>query len=357
MKDPVIKVEKLTKVFGSFVAVDRVSFTVNRGEIFGFLGSNGAGKTTTIRMLCGLLPPSSGRAWILGLDVASQGKLLRPKLGYMSQRFSLYTDLTVEENMVFWGRAYGLEGTRLRERIAWGLQLADLAEQKGILLRQLPLGFRQRLALAVALLHEPAVVFLDEPTSGVDPEARREFWEVIDRLSQGGGPAAAHPPIRGLVPPGPPSRALAEPDARSPLAHPQDPPPQPPQRTTILVTTHALDEAERCHRVAFMHQGQLLALDSVAGLKSQLPEGRLFRLRTPQASLALEILEAHPQVEEVALFGSDLHLLLKASEATASLTQALAAAGATSCQWQPLRPSLEDAFIFLIRQSQRKENA
>jgi len=313
MKDPVIKVEELTKVFGSFVAVDGVSFTVNRGEIFGFLGSNGAGKTTTIRMLCGLLPPSSGRAWILGLDVASQGKLLRPKLGYMSQRFSLYTDLTVEENMVFWGRAYGLEGTRLRERIAWGLQLADLAEQKGILLRQLPLGFRQRLALAVALLHEPAVVFLDEPTSGVDPEARREFWEVIDRLSQEG--------------------------------------------TTILVTTHALDEAERCHRVAFMHQGQLLALDSVAGLKSQLPEGRLFRLRTPQASLALEVLEAHPQVEEVALFGSDLHVLLKASEATASLTQALAAAGATPCQWQPLRPSLEDAFIFLIRQSQRKENA
>jgi ABC-2 type transport system ATP-binding protein len=221
---PVVEVRELTRTFGDFVAVDRVSFAVQPGEVFGFLGSNGAGKTTTIRMLCGLLAPSGGSAAVLGLDIARDAHALKRRIGYMSQRFSLYTDLTVDENLRFWGGAQGLGGSRLAERADWAVAMAGLEQRRGALVRELPVGFRQRLALGAALLHFPALVFLDEPTGGVDPEARRRFWDLIDGLSDAG--------------------------------------------TTIFVTTHYMDEAERCHRVALMHAGRLLALDTVPGLKA-----------------------------------------------------------------------------------------
>lgn len=310
MNELPVKVEGLTKVFGSFVAVDRVSFSIHRGEIFALLGSNGAGKTTTIRMLCGLIPPTAGRAWVLGLDGCQQARALRQRIGYMSQKFSLYTDLTVEENLRFWGRTYGLAGGPLRQRVGWGLKLAGLEGYRSALVRSLPLGFRQRLALAVTLLHQPELVFLDEPTSGVDPEGRRQFWQTIDWLAQSG--------------------------------------------TTVLVTTHALDEAERCHRVAFMHRGKLLAVDTVPGLKGRVPKDRLFRLTVADPSRALEFLARQEEVEEVALFGQALRVLLTGPQSAHLVAQRMEQAGLGGGSWQPQPVSLEDAFIVLIRQADRQ---
>lgn len=308
---PVVEARELTRKFGSFVAVDRVSFTVSRGEIFGFLGSNGAGKTTTIRMLCGLLPPTSGTARVLGFDVAGQTLGLRQRIGYMSQKFSLYTDLTVEENLEFWGAAYGIGGQQLRRNVEEALAGAGLADRRGTLVRDLPLGFRQRLALASVLLHRPELVFLDEPTSGVDPQARREFWEVIDELSAEG--------------------------------------------TTVFVTTHALDEAERCHRVALMHAGRILALDTVPNLKALIPEGQLVELSSPEPGIVLKALEGHPEVQEAALFGSDVHLLLQRPESLPSVLAALRQRGTEVTAVRPVPPSLENVFVFVIGREMQKE--
>lgn len=219
----VVEVRDLSKHFGAFKAVDRVSFTVDRGEIFGFLGSNGAGKTTVIRMLCGLLAPTSGEARVLGLDVAREPEAVKRRIGYMSQRFSLYEDLTVAQNVRFFGGVYGLGGSRLGERAAWALETARLTGKDGLLTRDLPGGWKQRLALACALLHQPEVVFLDEPTGAVDPISRRRFWRLIDALADSGA--------------------------------------------TVFVTTHYLDEAEHCHRLALMHAGRLLALGTVSELR------------------------------------------------------------------------------------------
>jgi len=295
---------ELSRTFGAFVAVDRVSFSVSAGEIFGFLGSNGAGKTTTIRMLCGLLAPSAGSAAVLGLDVGREAEAIKRRIGYMSQRFSLYTDLTVEENLAFWGSAYGLGGRRLRERAAWAIGVADLKEHRRTLVRELPGGFRQRLALGAALLHEPPVVFLDEPTGGVDPEARRRFWDLIDELAAAG--------------------------------------------RTVFVTTHSMDEAERCHRVALMHAGRLLALDTVPALKAAIPAGRLVEVRCDRPAQALPALEAVPGVSEAALFGDRLHALLADAAVATALAAHLAAAGHPGAAIAPIAPSLEDAFIHII---------
>lgn len=307
---PVVEASELTRKFGSFVAVDRVSFTVSRGEIFGFLGSNGAGKTTTIRMLCGLLPPTSGTARVLGFDVAGQPLGLRQRIGYMSQKFSLYTDLTVEENLEFWGAAYGIGGQQLRRKVEGALAGAGLSDRRGTLVRDLPLGFRQRLALASVLLHRPELVFLDEPTSGVDPQARREFWKVIDELSAEG--------------------------------------------TTVFVTTHALDEAERCHRVALMHAGRILALDTVPNLKALIPEGQLVELSSPEPGTVLKVLEGNPEVQEAALFGSDVHLLLQKPESLPSVLAALRQRGTEVTAVRPVPPSLEDVFVFVIGRDMQK---
>jgi len=306
---PVVEVRELTRSFGAFLAVDRVSFEVRSGEIFGFLGSNGAGKTTTIRVLCGLLAPSAGSATVLGLDVARDADALRRRIGYMSQRFSLYTDLTVEENLRFWGSAYGLSGADLAGRAARALDTAGLADRRRTVVRELPGGFRQRLALGAALLHSPAIVFLDEPTGGVDPEARRRFWDLIDELAAAG--------------------------------------------TTVFVTTHSMDEAERCHRVALMHAGRLLALDTVPALKQRFPAGTVVEVRVPRAARALGVLARLPWVSDAALFGEQLHAVLDRPERRAELEAGLERAGFAPVAVRPITPTLEDVFIRFISDADR----
>lgn len=221
-----VEVQALVKRFGSFTAVDGVSFRVARGEIFGLLGPNGAGKTTVIRILCGLLRPSAGRALVDGLDVSLTPEAVRRRIGYMSQKFSLYDDLTVEENIRFFAGVYGVAGSRLAARERYALEMAGLADRRESLTRLLPGGFKQRLALGCAILHEPPILFLDEPTSGVDPIARRAFWDLIRELAAAG--------------------------------------------RTVFVTTHYMDEAENCHRLALMHRGRIVALDAPGDLKSTL---------------------------------------------------------------------------------------
>jgi ABC-2 type transport system ATP-binding protein len=307
--DTIVEVDRLTRTFGAFTAVDGVTFRVDRGEVFGFLGSNGAGKTTTIRMLCGLLAPTSGTASVAGFDIAKDTQQLKRSVGYMSQRFSLYADLTVEENLRFWGGAYGLAGRRLADRARWAVSTAELDGRTHTLVRDLPGGYRQRLALGAALLHEPPVVFLDEPTGGVDPSARRRFWDLIDELAAGG--------------------------------------------TTVFVTTHYMDEAERCHRVALMHAGRLIGLDSIPALKRVFPADSIVEISCPRCAQALRALEALPSVSEVALFGDRLHAVLEHPGGAEELRSALADRGFEPARVRPILPSLEDVFIRAISEAER----
>jgi ABC-2 type transport system ATP-binding protein len=307
----VVSAHDLTRTFGDFVAVDRVSFEVTRGEIFGFLGSNGAGKTTTIRMLCGLLVPTSGSGTVAGYDIATQAEQIKTQIGYMSQRFSLYSDLTVDENLRFWGGTYGLWGDRLDSRREWAIEAAGLEERREALVRDLPGGFRQRLALGSALLHEPPVVFLDEPTGGVDPESRRRFWDLIDDLVDSG--------------------------------------------TTVFVTTHSMDEAERCHRVALMHAGELLALDTIPALKSVFPEDCVLEVSCPRAADAMEELEDVEGIDDVSLFGDRLHVVVDRPARIDDVEAALDSGSFTPFQVEAVTPSLEDVFIKVIRDADAGE--
>jgi ABC-2 type transport system ATP-binding protein len=288
---PAVVAHDLGRTFGAFRAVDRVSFSVAPGEIFGFLGSNGAGKTTTIRMLCGLLAPSSGSASVLGYDVATQPREIRRRIGYMSQRFSLYGDLTVEENLRFWGGAYRLYGRALEGRVDWALGAAFLRERKAELARDLPGGFRQRLALVSALLHEPPVIFLDE-------------------LVESGG--------------------------------------------TVFVTTHYMDEAERCHRVALMHAGRVLALDTVPSLKRVFPEDSVVEVRCPRPAEAVPVLKRVSGVLDVTHFGEVLHVVLRDRSRREGLEAELQRSGFAPARTTPIVPSLEDVFIHVIGQADEK---
>jgi ABC-2 type transport system ATP-binding protein len=299
-----IEARDLTRRFGEFTAVDGVSFTVRPGEIFGFLGPNGAGKTTTIRMLAGLLAPSSGSARVAGLDVATAARTLRARIGYMSQRFSLYGDLTVSENISLFAGLYGVPDERLPARRDWLLDMAELRGRERQLTAELPLGWKQRLALGCALLHEPAVLFLDEPTSGVDPLARGRFWELIDALSERG--------------------------------------------TTVLVSTHYMEEAEYCHRLALMNRGRLIALDSPSGVRGLLGS-RILEVRVPRPAVAAVLLRGSPGVEDAALFGRALHVTLAAEGDEAAIAAVLAASGIEVASLRPIRPSLEDVFVGLVR--------
>jgi len=304
----VVRADRLTRKFGDFTAVDRVSFAVDRGEVFGFLGSNGAGKTTTIRMLCGLLAPTAGSASVDGFDVATQAAEIKRRVGYMSQKFSLYGDLTVAENLRFWGGTYGLFGTRMRDRLRWAVATAELEQQRDLLVRDLPGGYRQRLALVAALLHDPPVIFLDEPTGGVDPAARRRFWDLIDEQAENG--------------------------------------------KTVFVTTHYMDEAERCHRVALMHAGRLIGLDTVEALKRVFPAGSVVEIACSQTARALSAVQAMPEVRDVSLFGDRLHAVLDSSDALDSVRDRLDERGFGPVDARPILPSLEDVFIHAIRQAE-----
>jgi ABC-2 type transport system ATP-binding protein len=295
----------LTRRFGAFLAVDRVSFTVAPGEIFGFLGPNGAGKTTTIKMLTGLLEPTAGAARVAGFDVRGGAYAVRERIGYMSQLFSLYGDLTVEENIRLFGSLYGLSGARLDERRAWVLGMADLRGRERVMTHALPLGWKQRLALGCAVLHEPPILFLDEPTSGVDPMSRRRFWDLIDLLAERG--------------------------------------------TTVLVSTHYMEEAEFCHRLALMNRGVLIALDRPAAMRAGLGQPVL-ELLTDDAPRAVEALRGTPGVLEVGMFGRAVHVMAAdAAAARATLPGVLAAAGRRLDRLEPIAPSLEDVFVALVR--------
>jgi len=304
---PAIVVKDLTRDFGSFRAVDRVSFTVRQGEIFGFLGPNGAGKSTTIRMLNGLLLPTAGEGSVAGLDIVRDSEGIKAQIGYMSQRFSLYEDLTAEENLDFFGGVYGLPEDRLKERIHQVLTLVDLADRRMELTRNLALGLRQRLALASAVLHEPRILFLDEPTSGVDPISRRNFWDLIYAMAEEG--------------------------------------------VTILVTTHYMDEAEFCDRLVLIFQGRLIAQGTPRELKAEVRE-TILAAYPENVGEALEVARKLPQFTEVAVFGDGLHLSTPAPEAAAAaLRQALAARRLTLKGLKQVPPSLEDAFISLIQRA------
>ncbi|MFO0723491.1 MAG: ABC transporter ATP-binding protein [Myxococcota bacterium] len=298
-----IVTEHLWRRFGSFIAVKDVSFDVKPGEIFGYLGANGAGKSTTIRILCGLLAPSSGKAEVAGIDVAKDPERVKRTIGYMSQKFSLYQDLTVEENLEFFGGTYGLGGSSLRARIKELLTEVELWEERGRKTGDLPGGLRQRLALASAQLHRPKLLFLDEPTAGVDPIARQIFWRLIEKLSREG--------------------------------------------TTIFVTTHYMDEAELCHRIGLMVSGELVALDTPKGLKKKHVPGRMYRLEGKNLDRAATLMKDRPGVLEAHPFGAALHVRTD-NLSPEAVTGALSAAG-LSAKLTEIEPSLEDVFLAVVR--------
>jgi ABC-2 type transport system ATP-binding protein len=305
---PAIEVKELTKRFGAFVAVDHLSFDVARGEIFGFLGSNGAGKSTTIRMLCGLLRPTSGTARVGGIDVASDPEGVKQRIGYMSQRFSLYELLTVDQNIRFFGGVYGLDGDHLSERRRFVLDMAGLHGREATLARDLAGGWRQRLALGCAILHEPSILFLDEPTGGVDPLSRRQFWRLIDTLSHEG--------------------------------------------VTVLVTTHYLDEAERCNRVALIHAGRLAALGTTSEVKGVFKGRPIVEVRAPRAVEVMRVLDELPEVEKTSLFGTAVHAVLSNRTITpAELEAKLRARGLTVDEIAEVLPSLEDVFLDVVEKA------
>jgi ABC-2 type transport system ATP-binding protein len=311
---PAIEARELTRKFGAFTAVDRVSFEVERGEIFGYLGANGAGKSTTIRMLIGLLVPTGGSGQVAGHDLARDQAGVKSAIGYMSQKFSLYLDLPVRENVLFFGGAYGLEGAALAARADEVLAMAGLRDAGRELTGALPGGLRQRLALACAILHRPEVVFLDEPTAGVDPVARRAFWRVIRELAHGG--------------------------------------------TTVFVTTHYLDEAEYCRRIGLMVDGRLVALDTPEGLKRTWVPEQVLVARGRGLSGAAEALRGQPGYREVIRFGAGLHLRVERGEVTAeAAARALSAAGATEVAVEPAEPSLEDVFLAVVSGRRAGEQA
>jgi len=306
-----VEIKDLVKTFGAFVAVDHVSLTVPKGEIFGFLGPNGAGKSTTIRMLCGLLTPTSGRAWVNSFSVADQPESIRRSIGYMSQKFSLYDDLTVEENIDFFSGMYGVPRERREERKQYVLRMADLAERRRALTGTLSGGWKQRLALGCAILHEPPILFLDEPTSGVDPIARRDFWTLIRDLS-----AAGH---------------------------------------TIFVSTHYMDEAEHCHRLALMYRGKVIALGAPAELKKQLTSRHILQLDSSDPLASMRALESVAGVHDVAVFGGGLHVTVDDPAAgEARIQEALRSKGIELQRLETIEPTMEDVFVAMIEAEERQ---
>ena len=303
--EPMILVEGLRKQFGDFVAVAGISFDIARGEILGFLGPNGAGKSTTIRMLCGLLKATAGRIIIDGIDVTRDPETLRMRIGYMSQKFSLYQDLTVTENLRFYGGIYGLSGAALIERIRFALEMADLTTHPDTLVSDLAGGWKQRLALGCAILHRPRVLFLDEPTSGVDPLSRRRFWDLIHDLASGG--------------------------------------------VTTLVSTHHMDEAQYCNRIVLIDRGRIVAFDSPGQLKLRSLGGQLLRVDCAAPDRAMTVLRSLPAARDIAIFGKTLHVLVdNAASTTEAIGSILREHGIIEAHVTRIDATLEDVFVSLV---------
>jgi ABC-2 type transport system ATP-binding protein len=307
-----VVVENLVKRFGDFVAVDRVNLKVNKSEVFGFLGPNGAGKSTTIRMLCGLLKPTSGRAIVAGFDVSRNPEAVRQNIGYMSQKFSLYNDLKVIENIRLFAGLYSVPADKLQARIDWALSMANLKGQENLITGTLPGGWKQRLALGCAVLHKPPVIFLDEPTSGVDPITRRQFWELIHQMAEDG--------------------------------------------VTVFVTTHYMEEAEYCNRLALIFRGKIVALGSPSDLKRDSMNGELILVECEPLGDAVEVLQSAPGVMDAAVFGNALHLVVEnAAEAMQSLRSYLAERNIVVSRMEEIAPSLEDVFVSLTTDQKSTE--
>jgi ABC-2 type transport system ATP-binding protein len=304
MSDFAVQAEGLTKRFGAFVAVDHLDLGIAKGEVVGFIGPNGAGKSTTIRMLCGLLQPSAGRAVVAGFDVGHQPEAVREHIGYMSQKFSLYGDLTVRENLRFFGGLYEVPRQDIDARMRNAIAMAGLEGRENALVQTLAGGWKQRLALGCAILHRPPVLFLDEPTSGVEPEARRKFWDLIHQLAA--------------------------------------------DSVTILVSTHYMEEAEYCNRIALINAGRLVAIGSPGELRRRELGGVLVTLECAALGAALAALRGVPSVIDAAIFGDQMHVLLHGAEDAAALPALLAAQGITAGAPRAIVPSLEDVFVQLV---------
>jgi ABC-2 type transport system ATP-binding protein len=309
-----VEVEKLVKRFGSFVAVDHIDLGTRKGEVFGFLGPNGAGKSTTIRMLCGLLRPTSGRAMVAGFDVARDPEKVRQNIGYMSQKFSLYNDLKVIENIRLFAGLYSVPSAQLKERIEWTLQMANLKGQENLITGTLPGGWKQRLALGCAVLHKPPIIFLDEPTSGVDPITRRQFWDLIQQMASEG--------------------------------------------VTIFVTTHYMEEAEYCNRLALIFRGKIVALGTPSELKRDSMTGELLLVECEPLGDAVEALQSAPGVMDAAVFGNALHLVVgDAAAAGPQLRSYLTEGGIAVSRIEQIRPGLEDVFVSLTTAAEAGEES
>ena len=311
---PSVVVEDLVKRFGDFTAVDHISLETRKGEIFGFLGPNGAGKSTTIRMLCGLLTPTSGRAIVAGYDVAEDPESVRQNIGYMSQRFSLYNDLRVIENLRLFAGLYDVPRNLVEERIEWALEMANLKGQEKLITGTLPGGWKQRLALGCALLHRPPIIFLDEPTSGVDPISRRQFWDLIHQMGGEG--------------------------------------------VTVFVTTHYMEEAEYCNRLAMIYRGRMVALGTPTELKQKYMKGELLLVECEPLGPAVEALESAPDVSDAAVFGNALHLVVgNAQKAIPAITEFLRQRAIKVTNIVKIRPSLEDVFVSLTNEQDASRKA
>jgi ABC-2 type transport system ATP-binding protein len=305
-----VVVENIEKRFGDFVAVNRISFDVAKGEIFGFLGPNGAGKSTTIRMLCGILTPSGGSGTVGGFNILRQQEKIKQNIGYMSQRFSLYEDLTVEENIDFYSGIYRIPKEKKKGRKEWIIKMADLAEARGSLTRTLSVGWKQRLALGCAIIHEPPIIFLDEPTSGVDPIARQHFWQLIKEMAGGG--------------------------------------------VTVFVTTHYMDEAENCDRMALIYKGAIIAMGTPKELKTNMMKYDVIRISVAQSQELLEPLRHIDKIMEAALFGSDIHAVVSDSQAAISeIERMLREKKIEDYKVEKIQASLEDVFVSLIEDYDR----
>jgi ABC-2 type transport system ATP-binding protein len=303
--EPAVRVESLTMKFDGFTAVDGISFDVANGEIFGFLGPNGAGKSTTIRMLCGILKPTGGSGTVRGYSIAREQEKIKMITGYMSQKFSLYDDLTPVENLEFFSGVYGLRGGERRDRVEWALTTSDLLDRRGDLTGNLAAGLKQRLALSAAILHKPSILFLDEPTAGIDPLSRRNFWDLIYEMASSG--------------------------------------------VTVFVTTHYMDEAEHCDRVAFINRGRLIDLDTPANLKNAGVRGVVYEMNVTDWHRGFDLLRARQdEFGKVSLFGTNIHLDFIGDDIR-SVRSLLAGAGIETVSFRKISPSLEDAFVALLR--------
>ena len=310
--DHSVSIRDLVKKFGDFTAVDHITLETSRGEVFGFLGPNGAGKSTTIRILCGLLQPTSGSAMVAGHDVAREAETVRQQIGYMSQKFSLYNDLRVIENLRFFAGLYNVPRDLVGKRIAWALAMAGLAGRERLITGTLPGGWKQRLALGCAVLHQPPIVFLDEPTSGVDPISRRQFWELIHHMAGEG--------------------------------------------ITVFVTTHYMEEAEYCNRLALIDRGRIVALGTPSELKKRAMKGELLLVECAPLGRAVELAQKAPGVLDAAVFGNALHLVVEeAASAIPALRDYLGQRDVAVQRIEAIPPTLEDVFVSLT--AGRKEQA